>query len=762
MTCAPLHNLCSNSATYLPPEKSKGSTRKIKPRTAILINGQLCSCLINYLKSQQLQLDFKPLKENIFNTLGHGNCCCKNHAYNQKVCYCENENFRVINKEENYENNENSPGKIILAYFRIDNNHLNSRSLNKTVTYEIDCNNKNGSAETNHDSGDKFPFLSNTLGTLSHKGAAYKTTLYHCPCMSEKKTNEIGLDKLKKESESGDQKSNSSIKKESKKAKSSQESLKNSKKDLKAQKSKENQEKKSREDVDDEIENLLVGSTSVLTENSKTTSTKSAKSSSEQPEKSLGSESDDYKSENIAREDDSSRSSHEVTAYKNMSKEEKKEMQKNCYNSSTCVKSKKEQKLKKDAEDADKQRIEDAKSEKTMTEFDKRVKQQEKEREQTRLDNVISDSETEIILNSDDIPECKCSNSVSSSKTASKYDKSSGSNVNGLQSIETGVIGATGNMTSQESHRNQANNSKNSQSDGKTDQNTTNTVGGAEKSTSPIENAAKTTIGISRQSLDETSANSLVAVNELELESYPEFPTSLYILPVSESTYIGQLRKANLILCEGWVWKKRYFFSCLYHQRYFVLTKDAEFIYFRDPYCKSPDYEPRMNIDNSKEAAINGSSASFHPSESVSEENKKNKRADYPNDVPFNYNRLFDTSLTPGYNEVQKRTRNIKYTNSFWCTANPKFLTLTYDVQIYRAYNKDEDHPFKLIIKNKGWNDQMLYDNMVDRDLWAASVKKDMSSLMIDFSLISLHAYPQKYLSILLAKNPLCLKRVYL
>ena len=45
---------------------------------------------------------------------------------------------------------------------------------------------------------------------------------------------------------------------------------------------------------------------------------------------------------------------------------------------------------------------------------------------------------------------------------------------------------------------------------------------------------------------------------------------------------------------------------------------------------------------------------------------------------------------------------------------------------------------------------------------FGGSVEKDMSSLMIDFSLISLHAYPQKYLSILLAKIPLCLKRVYL
>lgn len=208
-------------------------------------------------------------------------------------------------------------------------------------------------------------------------------------------------------------------------------------------------------------------------------------------------------------------------------------------------------------------------------------------------------------------------------------------------------------------------------------------------------------IGLSKQS--NLSATEEVDINELELNKHnkkePIFPTTMEIIPVKRNTFLHKLRSENLILAEGWIWKKRYFFSCLYHKRYFILTKDAEIIYFRDPHCVTGIQE---DIEN--------------------EENYENNTLIYPNTIPFNYNRLFDPSISPEPGEVQKRTKDIPVINRNLCLENPKFLSLTDSMEIYRATCLSENHPYKLVLKHSYYNDQLLFDTQSERDLWAARV----------------------------------------
>ncbi|KAF7697551.1 PH domain-containing protein [Cucumispora dikerogammari] len=225
------------------------------------------------------------------------------------------------------------------------------------------------------------------------------------------------------------------------------------------------------------------------------------------------------------------------------------------------------------------------------------------------------------------------------------------------------------------------------------------------KKTSGVYVNTDNTIGLSQQSNFSTTEE--VNIDQLEFDinsnTEPPFPKTLEILSVKKGTYLHKLRAESLILAEGWIWKKRYFFSCLYSRRYFVLTKDAELIYFRDPYCITGEHSDSI-------AQQNGPSNSYETT------------LEYPNTIPFNYNRLFDPSLNGAPGEVQMRTKNIRAVNNFLCISNPKFLSLTDSMEIYRVTNLDEAHPYKLVLKHTYYNDQLLFDTQRERDLWAARV----------------------------------------
>lgn len=53
-------------------------------------------------------------------------------------------------------------------------------------------------------------------------------------------------------------------------------------------------------------------------------------------------------------------------------------------------------------------------------------------------------------------------------------------------------------------------------------------------------------------------------------------------VPVDKDSEIGRARESNQVIYEGDVFKKRFFFSCCWHSRYFVLTKDGMIKYYRD------------------------------------------------------------------------------------------------------------------------------------------------------------------------------------
>lgn len=62
---------------------------------------------------------------------------------------------------------------------------------------------------------------------------------------------------------------------------------------------------------------------------------------------------------------------------------------------------------------------------------------------------------------------------------------------------------------------------------------------------------------------------------------------------VSRDSELGKARSEDQVLFEGPVWKKRYFFSCLWHERYFVLTRDGMLKYYNN---KNKNGKGNINI----------------------------------------------------------------------------------------------------------------------------------------------------------------------
>ncbi|KAM0677778.1 hypothetical protein BDAP_001628 [Binucleata daphniae] len=52
--------------------------------------------------------------------------------------------------------------------------------------------------------------------------------------------------------------------------------------------------------------------------------------------------------------------------------------------------------------------------------------------------------------------------------------------------------------------------------------------------------------------------------------------------PADPASELGKARSNNEIVYEGYVWKKRFIFSCFWHQRYFVLDRNGRLKYFRN------------------------------------------------------------------------------------------------------------------------------------------------------------------------------------
>lgn len=58
--------------------------------------------------------------------------------------------------------------------------------------------------------------------------------------------------------------------------------------------------------------------------------------------------------------------------------------------------------------------------------------------------------------------------------------------------------------------------------------------------------------------------------------------TPINLVEVNETSEIGIARHENQVFYEGYAYKKRFFFSCCWHSRYFVLTKDGSLKYYKD------------------------------------------------------------------------------------------------------------------------------------------------------------------------------------
>ncbi|KAL7345561.1 putative PH domain-containing protein [Encephalitozoon intestinalis] len=58
-------------------------------------------------------------------------------------------------------------------------------------------------------------------------------------------------------------------------------------------------------------------------------------------------------------------------------------------------------------------------------------------------------------------------------------------------------------------------------------------------------------------------------------------PPILKTLSENSNKEIFEERDKGSIVAEGWIWKKRRIFSCFWHQKYFVLTKDGVLKYYK-------------------------------------------------------------------------------------------------------------------------------------------------------------------------------------
>ncbi|KAH9411264.1 hypothetical protein HK407_06g10940 [Ordospora pajunii] len=58
-------------------------------------------------------------------------------------------------------------------------------------------------------------------------------------------------------------------------------------------------------------------------------------------------------------------------------------------------------------------------------------------------------------------------------------------------------------------------------------------------------------------------------------------PPVLLLNDINTNSEIFKQREDGNVVAEGWIWKKRRFFSCFWHQKYFVLTKDGILKYYK-------------------------------------------------------------------------------------------------------------------------------------------------------------------------------------
>ncbi|TBU18584.1 hypothetical protein CWI42_060670 [Ordospora colligata] len=58
-------------------------------------------------------------------------------------------------------------------------------------------------------------------------------------------------------------------------------------------------------------------------------------------------------------------------------------------------------------------------------------------------------------------------------------------------------------------------------------------------------------------------------------------PPVLLLNDANINSEIFKQREDGEVVAEGWIWKKRQFFSCFWHQKYFVLTKDGILKYYK-------------------------------------------------------------------------------------------------------------------------------------------------------------------------------------
>ncbi|OQS55773.1 adenylate kinase related protein [Ecytonucleospora hepatopenaei] len=54
-----------------------------------------------------------------------------------------------------------------------------------------------------------------------------------------------------------------------------------------------------------------------------------------------------------------------------------------------------------------------------------------------------------------------------------------------------------------------------------------------------------------------------------------------YLVDVSPDSKILEYRQKNMVVCEGFMWKKRRIFQCFWHQKYFVLLKNGFLVYHK-------------------------------------------------------------------------------------------------------------------------------------------------------------------------------------
>jgi len=149
------------------------------------------------------------------------------------------------------------------------------------------------------------------------------------------------------------------------------------------------------------------------------------------------------------------------------------------------------------------------------------------------------------------------------------------------------------------------------------------------------------------------------------------------VLPVPKDSYIAKLRHKNLVLCEGYVGKRRFFFSCFFHKRYFLLTKDSKLIYFRDPMIKVKE---NMNLDSNNDL-------------DTTEPNRIN------------------------LSDINERTTDIESAKVSWF-KKARSLSLDTSLDLQRIFVSGSKWPYRLLMRHMDFDDELAFETEAERKFW--------------------------------------------